>query len=68
MINDTVYGRLSKIKGEKSFSEVLNSILNELKSEKLAAFQKIKGILTEKEVIEAYRRIKELKKHAQAET
>jgi predicted CopG family antitoxin len=64
MIRDEVYKRLSKIKGKKSFSKLLDSMLGEQNEVRMNAFRKLKGILTDEQAEEAYRRIKEIEKHA----
>jgi predicted CopG family antitoxin len=64
MIRDEVYNRLSKIKGKKSFSKLLDSMLGEQREVRMNAFRKLKGILTDEQAEEAYRRIKEIEKHA----
>jgi predicted CopG family antitoxin len=68
MITDDVYRRLSSVKGKMSFSELFDSILKEQRSTRLAAFEKIRGILTAKEAKEAYRKIGELNKNAVVRT
>jgi len=67
MIKDEVYRKLSKIKGKKSFSELLDSMYDEKEDAKMEAFRKLKGILTDREAKDAHRRIRELQKHASVE-
>jgi predicted CopG family antitoxin len=61
MIKDEVYQRLSKIKGKKSFSELLDELVYDRKEAKLAAFEKIRGILSDKEADEVQARIKKMR-------
>jgi predicted CopG family antitoxin len=67
MIKDEVYKKLSRIKGKKSFSELLDSMYEEKKDAKIEAFRKLKGILTDVEAKNAYKSIRELKKHAKVD-
>ena len=62
MIKDQVYKKLAKIKGKRSFSELLDSLAESDRTAKMAAFEKLRGILTDKEAKGAYREIAEMRK------
>lgn len=49
MIKDTVYRKLSEVKNSKSFSELLDELVEESKTSKLSRLKKYIGIITEKE-------------------
>jgi len=58
-ISDDVYNELLRIKGNKSFSEVLRELLKERKGNK-EVLKRIFGILSEEEYQEVKKRLKEL--------
>ena len=67
MITDTVYAGLSKVKGDKSFSELLGELLEstkETKPYKVALLNTIAGTITREEADEAEAIIKKLKENA----
>ena len=49
IIKDTVYRKLSEVKNSKSFSELLDELVEESKTSKLSRLKKYIGIITEKE-------------------
>ena len=49
MIRDQVYRKLARIKGKRSFSKLLDSLVDERNGARLAAFEKLRGILTDRE-------------------
>ncbi|WP_083965022.1 antitoxin VapB family protein [Thermococcus sp. PK] len=58
-ISDDVYNELLRIKGKKSFSELLRELLREKKGNS-EALKRICGILNEEEYRETKKRLKEL--------
>lgn len=64
MIQDEVYKKLSKIKGKRSFSQLLDALSENSEVAKKEAFRKVFGLITAKEAKAAMKRIKENRKHA----
>jgi predicted CopG family antitoxin len=62
MITDEVYRKLSLIKGERSFSELLDEILTEVKSERNARIMKFFGIIGDNEANEIRKNVVEFRK------
>lgn len=58
-VSDDVYNELLRIKGKKSFSELLRELLREKKGNS-EALKRICGILNEEEYRETKKRLKEL--------
>ncbi len=63
MIKDQVYKKLAKLKGSKSFSELLDGMADESRTARMEALEKIRGILTDKEANAMRARIKEMRKN-----
>jgi predicted CopG family antitoxin len=64
ILNDDVYNNLSKIKGTRSFSELLKELLQSSEEHKTRLLESIKGILTEEEAKEAEKAVKKIREHA----
>jgi len=62
MIQDEVYKKLSKIKGKKSFSQLLDTLADNPEAAKKEAFRKVFGLITAKEAKVAMKRIREARK------
>ncbi|MCL4391486.1 MAG: antitoxin VapB family protein [Candidatus Parvarchaeota archaeon] len=63
MLNDEVYNNLSKIKGTRSFSELLKELLQSSEEYKTRLLESIKGTLTEEESKEAEKVVKKIREH-----
>ena len=61
MIRDNVYRKLSEIKGNKSFSDIIEELIEESLSLGKKKLEKYFGILSEEEAEELEREIKEMK-------
>ncbi|MDE1850835.1 MAG: antitoxin VapB family protein [Candidatus Micrarchaeota archaeon] len=64
MIKDDVYMKLSKIKGSKSFSDLLEELSDKSNDSNKAVFRKIFGLMTDKEAGAAMERIGKMRKNA----
>jgi len=62
MIRDDVYRKLNEIKGNKSFSDIIEELIEEPLSLRKKKLEKYFGILSEKEAEELERKIKEMRK------
>jgi predicted CopG family antitoxin len=62
MIRDDVYRKLNKIKGNKSFSDIIEELIEESLSLRKKKLEKYFGILSEEEAKELEREIKEMRK------
>jgi len=62
MIRDDVYRKLNKIKGNKSFSDIIEELIEESLSLRRKKLEKYFGILSEEEAKELEREIKEMRK------
>jgi len=62
MIRDDVYRKLNEIKGNKSFSDIIEKLIEESLSLRRKKLEKYFGILNEKEAKELEREIKEMRK------
>jgi len=62
MIRDDVYRKLNKIKGNKSFSDIIEKLIEESLSLRKKKLEKYFGILSEEEAKELEREIKEMRK------
>jgi predicted CopG family antitoxin len=66
MIQDTVYQELSAVKGDKSFSELFEDMLNQIKESKaykMELLNRIRGTMTDQEAKLALERIKKLREN-----
>ncbi|ADX81784.1 VapB-type antitoxin [Sulfolobus islandicus HVE10/4] len=64
MIRDEVYRKLVEIKGDKSFSDVIEELIEESLSLRRKKLEKYFGILSEEEAEELEREIKEMRKRS----
>ena len=64
MIKDDVYRKLNEIKGNKSFSDIIEELIEESLSLRKKKLEKYFGILNEEEAKELEREIKEMKKRS----
>jgi len=62
MIRDDVYRKLNEIKGNKSFSDIIEELIEESLSLRKKKLEKYFGILSEGEAKELEREIKETRK------
>jgi len=62
MIRDDVYRKLNEIKGNKSFSDIIEKLIEESLSLRKKKLEKYFGILSEEEAKELERKIKEMRK------
>ncbi|QXJ32166.1 VapB protein (antitoxin to VapC) [Saccharolobus shibatae] len=62
MIRDDVYKKLLEIKGDKSFSEVIEELIKESLSVRRKKIEKYFGILNEEEARELAKEIEEMRK------
>ncbi|ACP37421.1 antitoxin VapB family protein [Saccharolobus islandicus] len=64
MIRDEVYRKLVEIKGDKSFSDLIEELIEESLSLRRKKLEKHFGILSEEEAEELEREIKEMRKRS----
>jgi predicted CopG family antitoxin len=64
MIRDDVYRKLNKIKGNKSFSDIIEKLIEESLSLRKKKLEKYFGILSKEEAKELEREIKEMRKRS----
>jgi len=64
MIRDDVYRKLNEIKGNKSFIDIIEELIEESLSLRKKKLEKYFGILSEEEAEELEREIKEIKKRS----
>ena len=62
MISEGVYRKLNEIKGNKSFSDIIEELIEELLSLRRKKLEKYFGILSEEEAEELEKEIKEIRK------
>ena len=65
-ISDDVYDKLSKLKGNKSFSQIINELIeyyNKNRKGRVEALDIILGIINEKDAEELEKEVKELRKN-----
>jgi len=62
MIRDDVYKKLVEIKGDKSFSEIIEELIEESLTLRRRKLEKYFGILNEEEAKEIMKEIKEVRK------
>jgi len=62
MIRDDIYRKLNEIKGDKSFSDIVEELIEELLSLRRKKLEKYFGILSEEEAEELEKEIKEIRK------
>jgi len=62
IVRDDVYRKLNKIKGDKSFSDIIEDLIDESLSLRKKKLEKYFGILSEEEAKELEREIKEMRK------
>ena len=62
MIRDDVYRKLNEIKGNKSFSDIIEELIEESLSLRKKKLEKYFGILNEEEAKKLEREIKEMRK------
>jgi len=62
MIRDDVYNKLARIKGDKSFSDIIEELIEESISLRRKKIEKYFGILKEEETEELKKEIYEMKK------
>ena len=62
LIRDDVYKKLNEIKGNKSFSDIIEELIEESLSLRKKKLEKYFGILNEEEAKELEREIKEMRK------
>jgi len=62
MIRDDVYRKLNEIKGDKSFSDIIEELIEESLSLRKKKLEKYFGILSEEDAKELEREIKEMRK------
>jgi len=63
MIRDDVYRKLNEIKGNKSFSDIIEELIEESLSLRKKKLKKYFGILSKEESEELEREIKEMRKN-----
>jgi predicted CopG family antitoxin len=63
MIRDDVYNKLARIKGNKSFSDIIEELIEESISLQRVKIEKYSGILKEKEAEELKKEIYETRKN-----
>jgi predicted CopG family antitoxin len=63
MIRDDVYNKLTRIKGNKSFSDIIEELIEESISLQRKKIEKYSGILKEKEAEELKKEIYETRKN-----
>ena len=63
MIRDDVYNKLARIKGNKSFSDIIEELIEESISLQRKKIEKYSGILKEKEAEELNKEIYETRKN-----
>ncbi|MDT7887327.1 MAG: antitoxin VapB family protein [Thermoproteota archaeon] len=63
MIRDDVYNKLAKIKGNKSFSDIIEELIEESISLRRKKIEKYFGILKEEEAEELKKEIYEMRKN-----
>jgi len=63
VIRDDVYRKLNEIKGNKSFSDIIEELIEESLSLRKKKLKKYFGILSEEEAKELEREIKEMRKN-----
>jgi predicted CopG family antitoxin len=63
MIRDDVYNKLARIKGNKSFSDIIEELIEESISLQRKKIEKYSGILKEKEAEELKKEIYETRKN-----
>jgi len=61
MIKDDVYRKLNEIKGDESFSDIIEELIEESLSLRKKKLEKYFGILSEEEAKELEREIKEMR-------
>ncbi len=66
MINDTAYEKLSKIKGNKSFSELLSELADSAKQTRKASILKFAGIIDKEEAMELHRAVSRARRNFKA--
>jgi len=64
MIRDDVYRKLNEIKGNKSFSDIIEELIKESLSLRKKKLEKYFGILSKEEAEELEREIKEMRKRS----
>jgi predicted CopG family antitoxin len=64
MIRDDVYRKLNEIKGNKSFSDIIEELIEESLSLRKKKLEKYFSILNEEEAKELEREIKEMRKRS----
>jgi len=62
MIRDDIYRKLNEIKGNKSFSDIIEELIEESLSLRRKKLEKYFGILSEEDAKELEREIKEIRK------
>jgi len=62
MIREGAYRKLNEIKGNKSFSDIIEELIEELLSLRRKKLEKYFGILSEEEAEELEKEIKEIRK------
>ena len=62
IVRDDVYRKLNKIKGDKSFSDIIEDLIDESLSLRKKKLEKYFGILSEEEAEELEKEIKEIRK------
>ncbi|WP_236750788.1 antitoxin VapB family protein [Acidianus sp. HS-5] len=62
MIRDDVYEKLLEIKGDKSFSDAIEELIEESLSLRRKKIEKYFGILSKEEANELYKEIEEMRK------
>ncbi len=62
MIKDTAYGKLAAYKKNKSFSEILNELIEGSKTAKMAKLKQYFGSISDKKAKEMSRTIKRIRK------
>jgi len=64
MIRDDVYRKLNEIKGNKSFSDIIEELIEESLSLRKKKLEKYFGILSEEKAKELEKEIKEMRKRS----
>ena len=62
MIRDDIYRKLNEIKGNKSFSDIIEELIEESLSLRRKKLEKYFGIISEEDAKELEREIKEIRK------